>query len=289
MVPAAVKNWIELNGYGAVVAAKTVGGGCINNGAKITTTSGDVLFLKTNSRAPTDMFAREAEGLIELADANDSGISTSPRVPDVLTFGQNYILLEYIHSSARNSDYWQKFGHELASMHKITNPRFGFQHDNYIGSTPQLNPWTIDGYEFFAEQRLLFQVRLAQDRRYLDQSQVKRTAALCRRLPELIPEQPASRIHGDLWGGNAMADENGSPVLIDPAVNYCWAEAELAMTALFGTFPETFYQAYQEVRPLAPGYRERFPLYNLYHVLNHINLFGRSYVSQAISILSRYS
>ena len=289
MVPAAVQNWIELNGSGAVVAAKTVGGGCINNGAKLTTSSEDEFFLKTNSSAPTDMFAREAEGLIELAAGNDSGISTSPRIPGVLTFGQYYILLEYIHSAARSSDYWQTFGHELASMHKITNPRFGFQHDNYIGSTPQLNPWTIDGYEFFAEQRLLFQVRLAQDQRYLDQSQVKRTSALCRRLPELIPEQPASRIHGDLWSGNAMADENGNPVLIDPAINYCWAEAELAMTALFGTFPETFYQAYQEVRPLASGYRERFPLYNLYHVLNHVNLFGRSYVSQAISILSRYS
>lgn len=289
MVPAAVQNWIEENGYGAVAAAKTVGGGCISNGARITTASGDVFFLKTNSHVPADMFAREAEGLIELASGKGSGISNSPRVPRVLIFGPDFILLEYIHSAARNSDYWQKFGHGLASMHKITNPRFGFQHDNYIGATPQLNPWTIDGFEFFAEQRLLFQAQLAQERRYLDQSQVQRTTALCRRLPELIPEQPASRIHGDLWGGNAMVDENGSPVLIDPAVNYCWAEAELAMTTLFGAFPETFYQAYQEVRPLTPGYRERFPIYNLYHVLNHVNLFGRSYVSQAISILTRYS
>jgi len=289
MVPAAVQNWIAENGCGTVVAVETVGGGCISNGARLTTESGEVFFLKTNSHTPADMFAREAEGLIELASGNDNRIPPSPRVPRVLIFGKDYILLEYIRSAARNSDYWQKFGHELASLHKITHPRFGFHHDNYIGATPQLNPWTIDGFEFFAEQRLLFQARLAGDRHYLDQSEIQRTAALCRRLPELIPEQPASRIHGDLWSGNAMVDENGSPVLIDPAVNYCWAEAELAMTTLFGTFPETFYKAYQELRPLAPGYRERFPIYNLYHVLNHVNLFGRSYVSQAISILNRFS
>ena len=289
MVPAAVQNWVAENGYGVVVAAETIGGGCISNGARITTASGDVFFLKTNSCAPADMFAREAEGLDELDSGNNIGISTSPRVPRVYIFGKDYILLEYIHSAARKSDYWQKFGHELAAMHMITNPRFGFQHDNYIGATPQLNPWTIDGFDFFAEQRLLFQARLALDRRYLDQSEVQRTSVICRRLPELIPRQPASRIHGDLWSGNAMADENGSPVLIDPAVNYCWAEAELAMTTLFGAFPESFFQAYQEVRQLAPGYRERFPIYNLYHVLNHVNLFGRSYLSQAISILNRYS
>ncbi len=289
MVPVDIQNWIEENSYGAVVAVKTVGGGCISNGAKITTITGDIFFLKTNTHAPSDMFTCEAEGLIELASGDKNGISSGPRIPKVLIFGRDYILLEYICSSARKSDYWLEFGRELASMHKVTNPMFGFHHDNYIGATPQVNTWTTNGFEFFTEQRLLFQARLAHDRNYLDQSGVQRTTSVCRRLPELIPEQPASRIHGDLWSGNVIADENGSPVLIDPAVNYCWAEAELAMTTLFGTFPETFYQAYQEVRPLAPGYRERFPIYNLYHVLNHVNLFGRSYLSQANSILNRYA
>ena len=111
---------------------------------------------------------------------------------------------------------------------------------------------------------------------------------LGKRLSELVPEQPASLIHGDLWGGNAMTDENGSPAIIDPAVYYGWAEADLAMTALFGGFNDRFYAAYIERRPLPPGWRERFGLYNLYHLLNHLNLFGRAYYGQVMGVLNKY-
>lgn len=116
-----------------------------------------------------------------------------------------------------------------------------------------------------------------------------RVEKLCDRLPELIPEQPASLIHGDLWSGNAMFDSRGQPAIIDPAAHYGWAEAELAMTTLFGSFPDVFYRAYQEARPLEPDFRERFPIYNLYHLLNHVNLFGGGYLGQSLSILRRYA
>ncbi len=107
-------------------------------------------------------------------------------------------------------------------------------------------------------------------------------------LPELIPEQPASLIHGDLWSGNLISDNGGKPALIDPAVYYGWAEADLAMTELFGRYPEEFFKAYAEINPLEKGYRSRFPLYNIYHLLNHLNLFGKGYLSQIRSILDRY-
>ena len=123
----------------------------------------------------------------------------------------------------------------------------------------------------------------------LQAEEVQQVERLASRLAELIPEQPASLIHGDLWSGNLIVDSAGMPVLIDPAVYFGWAEAELAMTDLFGGFPKIFYHAYEQVRPLEPGYWERFPIYNLYHLINHLNLFGTGYRAQVLNILARYS
>ncbi|MBU0510724.1 MAG: fructosamine kinase family protein, partial [Chloroflexi bacterium] len=188
----------------------------------------------------------------------------------------------------RRGGYWTEFGRQLASLHNHTRPQFGFAHDNYIGSTPQPNPWTDDGYEFFAEHRWLFQSHLARQRGLISRDELRQIERLSARLPKLVPEQPASLSHGDLWSGNAMTDSRGAPAIIDPAAHYGWAEAELAMTTLFGSFPGTFYRAYEEIRPLEPGYQSRFPVYNLYHLLNHVNIFGSSYLGQVQSILSRY-
>lgn len=196
--------------------------------------------------------------------------------------------MEDLSPGRRAGDYWPAFGRRLARLHQQTRPEFGFEHDNYIGSTPQPNPWTADGYAFFAEQRLLYQARLARRQGLLGTAEVKQTERLARRLPELVPEQPASLIHGDLWSGNALADRGGNPALIDPAAHYGWAEAELAMTTLFGGFPEVFYRAYQELNPRPPGLWERFEIYNLYHLLNHLNLFGGGYRAQVTGILRRY-
>ena len=123
----------------------------------------------------------------------------------------------------------------------------------------------------------------------INQQDHHQVLSLAAKLPDLIPEQPASLIHGDLWSGNAIAGPLGEPAMIDPAVHYGWAEAELGMTTLFGGFPQAFYSAYEEVRPLDAGWRERLPIYNLYHVLNHVNLFGEGYLGQARSILHRFA
>ncbi len=281
-VPEAVESWLQEQGYGDMLDSRPVGGGCINNGARLQTASGLSFFLKTNSNAPADMFAREFEGLQALQF--DNGL----RVPQPFLHGPHFLLLEDLDPGVRPKDYWPVFGRQLAALHSHTQDRFGFAHDNYIGSTPQPNPWTEDGYHFFGEQRLLFQARLARQRGLLNQKEVSLVEQIAQRLPELVPAQPASLIHGDLWSGNAIANSQGQPAVIDPAAHYGWAEAELGMTALFGGFPPAFYQAYLEARSLESGFQERFPIYNLYHLLNHLNLFGGGYYGQVISILRRY-
>ena len=277
-----VVNWLESNQYGRVVANHPVGGGCINNGERLETESGETFFLKTNPNAPGDMFAREAEGLDVLGKAG------GPRVPKPYIFGQYYLLLEDLAPASPQSNFWTKFGRQLAEMHNHVHPQFGFFHDNYIGSTPQSNSWTDDGFQFFGEQRLMFQAKLAGRRNLLQADNIHRVEKLAKRLEELVPHQPASLLHGDLWSGNAIADVNGQPAIIDPAAYYGWAEAELAMTTLFGSFPGEFYSAYQEVRKLEPGFRSRYAVYNLYHLLNHLNLFGRGYLSQVLGVLDRF-
>ena len=282
MVPEDLQRWLAENDFGEVATATPVGGGCINNGARLRTTSGKSFFLKTNQRALADMFAREAEGLQALR------LAGSLRLPEPYLYGQDFLLLEDLAPGARCPDYWEQFGRGLAALHQYTSPQFGFAHDNYIGSTPQPNRWMDDGWRFFAEQRLLYQAGLARRSGLLSSAAVRQVERLANRLGEMVPAQPASLIHGDLWSGNASSDSVGRPALIDPAAHYGWAEAELAMTALFGSFPAAFYRAYQQVRPLEPGFAERYPIYNLYHLLNHLNLFGEGYLGEVLGILGRF-
>lgn len=281
-LPKEIHIWLNEQGYGEVTGSTPVGGGCINNGMRLTTTSGTTFFVKLNSSAPEDMFVREAEGLQAL------NVPDGPRLPEPHLAGAVFLLMEDLAPASRQPRYWEAFGRQLAALHKHTSDRFGFEHDNYCGRTPQPNPWTRDGYEFFGEHRLRFQAELAYKSGQISKTDLQRVKSLSDRLPELVPDQPASLIHGDLWTGNAESGPEGEPALIDPAAHHGWAEAELAMTTLFGSFPTAFYGAYEEVRPLDPGWRARLPLYNLYHVLNHVNLFGRSYLPQAQRILDRF-
>lgn len=282
MIPKSVQKWCTEQGYGDILSSQSVGGGCINKGEVLKTSLGETFFLKTNHHTPPDMFSREAEGLTVLA------VEDGPRVPKVYLFGEHFLLLENLSPASRRLDYWEVFGRQMAALHNHISDNFGFAHDNYIGSTLQPNPWTPDGYFFYMENRLNFQARLALESNLLDNDDVIKVENLGYQLPDLVPEQPASLIHGDLWSGNAMTDSNGMPAIIDPAAYYGWAEAELAMTALFGSFPEGFYRAYQEFHPIEPGFLKRFPIYNLYHLLNHLNLFGTGYRGQVLGILNRY-
>jgi fructosamine-3-kinase len=176
-------------------------------------------------------------------------------------------------------------------MHQsLVNDRFGFESDNYIGSTEQPNTWTNTWCEFFGVQRIGFQARLARDRGRIGSQLSKSIDALVGRIQLLLPEpRHPALLHGDLWGGNYLCDSTGNPVLIDPAVYYGHPEADLAMTELFGGFDAAFYRAYRDESPVDSGYSARRDLYNLYHMLNHLNIFGGSYLGSVQSIVASYS
>lgn len=283
MIPGAVREWLEAGGFGEVKSSHGVGGGCINNGARLTTTSGHSFFLKTNTTTPPDMFAQEAAGLKALT------VQGGPRVPKPYLHGETFLLMEDLAPARPANDYWQTYGRQMAALHSHTHTKFGFDTDNYIGSTPQPNGWLEDGYQFYTDRRLVFQAELAVRRGLLNHSEAEQVAGIAARLPELVPQQPASILHGDLWSGNSTSDADGQPAIIDPAAYYGWAEADLAMMVLFGSPSSVFWQAYTEARPLEPGWRDRFALYNLYHLLNHLNLFGRGYYRQVMNSVRRYS
>ncbi|MEX2442151.1 MAG: fructosamine kinase family protein [Alkalispirochaeta sp.] len=283
---------VQIAGDGvAVRSERSVGGGSINDTRQVTLSNGRNLFLKVNSRAHGDLFAEEARGLLSLREAQ------GPRVPTPLGLFESgdtqYMLMEWIATGRPGGDFWSRFGRDLALLHRTNrSPRCGFFHDNHIGATEQPNGWMVGWHEFFGERRLLFQVELARKHGRADVAMEHGVRSLIKRLPELIPdldEGGASILHGDLWGGNYMVSEDNEPVLIDPAVYYGHREADLAMTELFGGFSSAFYRAYQAEWPLVPGYEQRRDIYNLYHLLNHLNLFGGSYAGSCRAIIRRFS
>jgi fructosamine-3-kinase len=183
----------------------------------------------------------------------------------------------------------------MAELHRHAPPaprRHGFDDDNFIGATAQPNPWTDDGAAFFSEHRIGFQVRLARDRGLLSAAHAAQADRVRTRLPDLLAPcalEPPALLHGDLWSGNVHARQDGVVCLIDPAAHYGLREADLAMTRLFGSLPGEFYAAYDEAYPLPSGVAERVAVFNLYHLLNHLNLFGTGYLGQVLTILSRLS
>ena len=282
-IPKAVTAWCLENGWGEVLSTAALSGGDISRALRLETGGGQTLILKLKPDAPPDMFPREAEGLAALVDTN------GPTIPLVHLIGRDFLLLEDLRPSPPTPTYWPEFGLRLAMMHRTTHTHYGFTHANYCGATPQPNPWTESGHEFFAEHRLRHQARLARDRERLDTADIGRIESICARLPDLIPPQSPALIHGDLWSGNALTGPRGEPALIDPAAHFGWAEAEIALTLLFGGFPRAFYDTYAVSYPLAPGWRGRMGIYNLYHLLNHLNMFGAGYLGQVQAVLRRYA
>ena len=263
----------------------SVGGGCIADSQVITTRSGRKFFLKQGFS--NGMFRKEANGLKELARP---GVI---KVPDVIDCGDDYLILEHIEQGSKKKDFFEDFGHKLALLHRFEGEHFGFFEDNFIGSTPQENiPSEDEAHNwplFYWNKRLMFQFRLAEKNGYADNTMQHLFASLEKVYEKILEgsEEAPSLMHGDLWAGNYMSDIKGNPVLIDPAVYYGHREADLAMTKLFGGFSAAFYRAYEETWPLQEGASEREPIYLLYHVMNHLNLFGTGYYSQAIRLLEK--
>ena len=269
-----------------ILATRSIGGGSINQAFLVKTSSGS-FFLKYNTaQAHPNMFSSELKGLELMAKTN------TIRIPQPLYAyeGQQYsfILMEYIEQKGYASDFWGKFAHNLAALHSQTSDAFGLDFSNYMGSLSQANNWHSSFVEFFIEERLEPQMRMARNGGYLNLKHMKQAENLYLELPSILPIEQASLVHGDLWSGNFMSDEQGQAVIMDPAVYYGHREVDIAMTTMFGGFAPEFYQSYQKSFPMEKGWEERLAYYNLYPILIHVNLFGHSYLGGLERILGKF-
>jgi fructosamine-3-kinase len=260
---------------------RSVSGGCINQGYAISGGQ-QTYFVKLNQANQIAMFEAEAIGLKQMWDTH------TIRVPKPICWGVEadtaYVVLEWLELGRGSNQSWYTMGQQLAAMHRATSDKgFGWERNNTIGSTPQINDWTSDWIEFFTKHRIAFQLQLAKRRG----GHFPQHDRLLEAIPQLLANHHPhpSLVHGDLWSGNAAVTTAGEPVILDPATYYGDREVDIAMSELFGSFPTEFYRGYNEAFPLDTGYKRRKTLYNLYHILNHFNLFGGSYEGQANSMI----
>ena len=277
-----------------ILSTESISGGCISSAQVVTLKDGRQYFVKSNPDQ-ANMFEPEAAGLVAIA------ATEAIRVPAVIGHGKSdsgtgFLVLEFIESSPRPKDFFEHFGRSLGQMHlnstkAHSDGQFGLDHANFIGSTPQENDWSQNWPMFFACHRIGYQLKLANENGLANSEFNRSCEKLIGRLPELLvtPNEPPALIHGDLWSGNFMVGSTGEPVLIDPAVYFASREAEFGMTKLFGGFSSEFYHAYNEAYPLSDGWEERAEIYKLYHLINHLNLFGTSYLSGCLTILRKFS
>jgi fructosamine-3-kinase len=268
-----------------ILSFNSVSGGSVNQTFALNTANQKV-FLKLNSKSLyPGMFEKERMGLNLLRK------STSLHVPLVLCIGEfedfSYLILEFIDTKIPKSNFWENFGYGLAELHFNRSENFGLEYHNYNGSLNQKNDLSENWLDFFIENRLRYQERLAIDQGKLDIEVSKLLDKLYRVLPNVLQIENPSLLHGDLWSGNFMSNHLGQPSIMDPAVYYGHREVDISMSLLFGGFDKEFYHAYESVCPLEKGWEKRVEIYNLYPLLVHVNLFGASYSQRVKSILKR--
>jgi fructosamine-3-kinase len=272
-----------------LTALERVGGGCIHEAWKLEGDSADStwrFFAKTNAITAAPMLAAEAQGLRALERA---GRIEVPRVMLQADDGERaWLVMDWMELVALDAASGARLGEALAAQHRLPQERFGWEQDNFIGASPQPNGWSDDWLAFWREKRLMAQLRLAAQKRLPSRliDRGERLAADCGAFFRTYSPAP-SLLHGDLWGGNAAALEDGTPVVFDPAVYAGDREADIAMTELFGGFPAEFHSAYRAAWPLHDDYRVRRDFYNAYHLINHANLFAGDYVRQAMDSIER--
>jgi fructosamine-3-kinase len=286
MLPDALRETLESRLDVTIRGHSRVGGGCIANACRLETDDAP-LFLKYGDAQVARTFPGEAAGL-EAMRAAESPLTIPAVIDRVGPDGDRpgFLVMAWVETGRKGDSFWDEFGQGLAQMHRHAHEQYGFEQDNFIGRLPQQNEWMDTWPAFYRTQRLEPQVRMARERDRWRTDWTDALEALYRRLPDILPETPeASVLHGDLWKGNYMVTAAGDPAIIDPATYYGHREADLAMTELFGGYQDRFYAAYREAWPLAPGYDTRKKVYNLYHLINHLNLFGAGYASSVEGIL----
>jgi fructosamine-3-kinase len=282
MIAGQLKTHLEEQFKFKIASAQPMSGGDIN-AVYLLSTQENAFVLKVNKaeRFPR-MFEKEANGLKALEDTK------AIDVPEVLGFGDcksnTYLLMEHKASCTIKTGFWERFGEQLATMHKNTRLNFGFDEDNYIGSLLQNNQPEDSASAFYIQQRLMPQFKMAIDNGY----EFKHLDTFYKQVERLIPNEPPALIHGDLWSGNYLVNQNSEPCLIDPAVAFASREMDLAMMKLSGGFDEVLFKAYNEVFPLEHAWEDRISLWQLYYILVHVNLFGGHYYSRAKEIMSHY-
>lgn len=262
--------------------ARGVSGGDINAAWRVTLRDGRTVFVKHHAgRPPRGIFGCEARGLDWLREAGALRVPEVAAVSDGRDGRPAFLALEWIEGTARAPDHDEALGRGLAALHRAGAPAFGLDHDNFIALLRQDNRAAASWPEFYATRRLEPQLRMASERGRASHAMRRGFERLFARIADVCgPAEPPSRLHGDLWGGNAMTDERGAPVLMDPAVYAGHREIDLAMMRLFGGFGARVFAAYEESWPLAPGHQARVALYQLYPLMVHVNLFGGSYAAQ---------
>lgn len=267
---------------------RSIGGGCINETYQVRINGNIDFFLKANSATKyPGLFETEMLGLKFL------GRQKEIRVPSVVAFREveshQILLLEWINTGAKTKEFWARFGEQLAALHRVTDPHFGFTQDNYIGSLPQINEQHQNWTDFFIHCRLHPQLKLAREKNLIQAKHIGAFEKLYGHLPGIFGREKTALLHGDLWSGNFMCDQNSYPMLIDPAIYFGHRSMDLAMTTLFGGFDKLFYDSYNYQFPFPHNYYEQWDTCNLYPLLIHLNLFGVAYLGQIESILKPFS
>ncbi len=285
MIPIEVQREIETQLELKIQGSSSLGGGCIHNAQKVQTNKG-LFFLKYNALSSFHNFEVESKGL-DLLVPNCT--FTIPKV-QLLGKGDKYafLLMEFIQQNSPSQNYWEDFGRKLADLHHHTRPQFGLDYDNYIGSLEQPNGLREAWISFFVECRIQPKLQQAVDQGSMPKGLIASFDKLFHRLDHFFPEEAPSLLHGDLWGGNILADSQGQAAIFDPAVYYGHREMELAFMTMFDRQPSAFYEAYQDQRALESDWESRFEVYNLYPLLVHVILFGQSYLGAIKRTLKRF-
>lgn len=266
--------------------ATPLSGGDINDVYKIETNE-ETIVVKINDliRFP-EMLEKEFRALRYLKNASKANYPQP-----ISHFSDNasqYLAMEYIPEGSNSTSGQRILGLHLADQHKCSNESFGWKEDNYIGSLPQPNSFKSDWSDYYAENRILYQIKMAFDNGIISKEVLNKVERFCAKIEELFPKESPALLHGDLWGGNYLIDQNEQPLFYDPAVYYGHREIDIAMTRLFGGFSQAFYESYNTAFPLEKGWENRIQYGQLYPNLVHLNLFGVGYLSSVMDVVGRF-